>query len=129
MVAAAIFDAAGRVLIAERPAGKPMAGRWEFPGGKIAEGETGDAALRRELREELGIEVVDAEWRMALVHAYPEREVELAFHVVTAFTGDPQPLDGQRLRWVALDRLHDQNILEADLPFIQALQDRASGTG
>ena len=125
MVAAAVLDAAGRVLIAERPAGKPMAGRWEFPGGKIAEGESADAALQRELREELGIEIGPAEFVMELQHAYPDREVHLRFYVVREFFGELQPLDCQRLRHVPVDRLHLEDILEADLPFIRALQRRA----
>lgn len=129
MVAAALVDAAGRVLIAERPAGKPLAGRWEFPGGKMAAGETREAALKRELHEELGIEMLDAQFVMELVHAYPEREVELAFHVVTAFRGEPQGLDGQGLRWVPVGQLQDEDILEADLPFIETLQRRMGGAG
>lgn len=129
MVAAALVDAAGRVLIAERPAGKPLAGRWEFPGGKLAAGETREAALLRELQEELGIEVREAEFVLELVHAYPDREVELAFHVVTDFFGEPQSLDGQALRWVPVDQLQREDILEADLPFIEALQSRLGGAG
>jgi 8-oxo-dGTP diphosphatase len=127
VVAAALLDGLGRVLIAERPLGKAMAGRWEFPGGKIAAGESPEAALRRELREELGVETEEAHFVMDLVHAYPEREVHLMFFVVSRYTGDPKPLDGQQLRWVDCDRLHEADILEADLPFIHALQRRAGG--
>lgn len=129
MVVAALVDAAGRVLIAERPAGKPLEGRWEFPGGKLAAGETREAALQRELQEELGIEVRKAEFVMELVHVYPDREVELAFHVVTEFLGEPQSLDGQALRWVPVDHLQREDILEADLPFIETLQRRLGGAG
>jgi len=128
VVAAALLDAAGRVLIAERPVGKPLAGRWEFPGGKVAAGETREAALRRELREELGIETLDAKLLLEHIHAYPEREVELAFHLVTAFRGEPQALDGQRLRWLPIGDLATADLLEADLPFIQTLQ-RHLGAG
>ena len=78
MVAAALYDRSGRVLIAQRPAGKPLAGRWEFPGGKVAAGESEEAALARELREELGIEMTTAKPFMRLTHAYPDREVELS---------------------------------------------------
>lgn len=129
VVAAALVDAAGQVLIAQRPAGKPLAGRWEFPGGKIATGESREAALSRELREELGVEMLEAEFVMELVHAYPDREVELAFHLVSAFRGEPQSLDGQALRWVPVGRLQDEDILEADLPFIETLQRRMGGAG
>lgn len=122
MVAAALLDDAKRVLIAERPAGKHMAGRWEFPGGKIAPDETPTDALRRELREELGVEIKEPEFMMELVHRYPDREVQLLFFLVRSFDGVPQSLDAQRLRWVAIEQLHEADILEADLPFIRALQ-------
>jgi len=125
-VAGALIDEQGRVLIAARPPGKHMAGRWEFPGGKIADGESPQAALHRELREELGIEVHQCRLEMSLVHAYPDREVELLFHVVEAWSGTPASLDGQALRWVPLERLDREDILEADLPFIHALQRQRS---
>jgi 8-oxo-dGTP diphosphatase len=126
-VAGALIDEQGQVLIAARPPGKHMAGRWEFPGGKIADGETPQEALRRELCEELGIEVQQCRLEMSRVHAYPDREVELLFHVVEAWSGTPASLDGQALRWVPLERLDREDILEADLPFIHALQRRRGG--
>ncbi len=125
VVAGALLDHDGRVLIAERPAGKYMAGRWEFPGGKVTRDEPPEQALRRELREELGVELGRADFVMELVHAYPDREVQLRFYIVDAFAGEPRALDGQRLRWVTLDELDHADILEADLPFIRALQRRA----
>lgn len=128
VVAAALRDAQGQVLIAERPAGKHMAGRWEFPGGKLAVGELPADGLRRELREELGIEVGEARHVMTLDHTYPDRELRLMFFTAHEFTGTPRGLDGQRLRWVAVTALQDADILEADLPFIQALQHAASTT-
>lgn len=115
------------MLIAARPAGKHMAGRWEFPGGKIAAGESPETALRRELREELGIDVQRCQFEMTLVHAYPDREVELLFYVVEAWGGTPQSLDGQALRWVPVEDLAHEDILEADLPFIRTLQQRVDG--
>jgi 8-oxo-dGTP diphosphatase len=121
VVAAALFDVSGRVLIAERPAGKHMAGRWEFPGGKVAPGEAEKAALTRELEEELGIEVLAARPLMRLTHRYPDREVELSMWVVERYGGEPRPLDGQRLKWVECARLADEDILEADGPFGAAL--------
>jgi 8-oxo-dGTP diphosphatase len=122
VVAAALFDSTGRVLIADRPAGKHMAGRWEFPGGKVAPGETDRDALARELREELGVAVTSARYLMELAHDYPDRRVELQMWIVSGFTGEPRGLDGQRLKWVAVARLFDEDILEADRPFIEALQ-------
>ncbi len=125
MVAAALYDARGRVLIAERPAGKHMAGRWEFPCGKVDAAESEHAALERELREELGVELGSAQPFMRLTHAYSDREVELSLWVVTAYHGAPRPLEAQRLKWVAPERLAREDILEADRPFVQALQARA----
>jgi len=121
VVAAAILDAAGRVLIAERPAGKHMAGRWEFPGGKVSPGEPEEAALARELEEELGIEVTGARPVMRLTHRYPDREIELSMWVVERYRGEPRALDGQRLKWVERAQLAGEDILEADRPFVAAL--------
>jgi 8-oxo-dGTP diphosphatase len=121
VVAAALFDAAGRVLIAERPAGKHMAGRWEFPGGKVAVGETERQALVRELEEELGVEVISARPMMRLTHRYSDREVELSMWIIERYRGEPQGLDGQRLKWVERARLAGEDILEADRPFVTAL--------
>jgi 8-oxo-dGTP diphosphatase len=127
VVAGALLDGAGQVLIAERPAGKHMAGRWEFPGGKIAPGESAEAALQRELAEELGISARAPRFVMTLTHAYPDREVQLLFFAIRDFDGTPRGLDGQRLRWVPIAELYRADILEADLPFIHALQQDAAG--
>ena len=111
------------MLIAQRPVGKALAGRWEFPGGKIAAGETERNALMRELREELGIEVIAARPFMRLTHAYEDRDVELSLWIVERFTGEPRSLDAQALKWVAPTQLPEEDILEADQPFIAALRD------
>ncbi|MDE2051601.1 MAG: 8-oxo-dGTP diphosphatase MutT [Gammaproteobacteria bacterium] len=121
VVAAALIDALGRVLIAQRPAGKHMAGRWEFPGGKVAPGESEEAALARELQEELGIVVAEARPMMRLTHRYPDRDVELSMWVVGRYRGEPQALDGQSLKWVERAQLAGEDILEADRPFVAAL--------
>lgn len=124
VVAAALFDKQGRVLIAQRPAGKAMAGRWEFPGGKIDSGESERDALGRELREELGVEVLAAERMLELRHEYPERHVELCMWRVIRYRGVPVPRDGQALRWVNPDGLAQEDLLEADRPIVQALANR-----
>ena len=122
VVAAALFDAGGRVLLADRPGGKHMAGRWEFPGGKIAATESERAALERELAEELGITVRAARPFMAVSHDYADRHVDLSLWLVESWCGQPHPLDGQRLAWVAPCELPEWYILEADEPFVRALR-------
>ena len=122
VVAAALCDPQGRILIAQRPATKHMAGRWEFPGGKVAAGESEPQALIRELREELGVQVREPQFCLRLTHSYPDRTVELSCWIVRDFAGEPQGLDGQQLKWVPAAELAQQDILEADLPFIEALQ-------
>ncbi len=121
VVAAALYDAAGRVLITERPAGKHMAGFWEFPGGKVDAGESDEAALARELHEELGVRVTAARHLMSLTHRYPDRTVELSLWVVERYSGEPSGLDGQGLRWVEPGQLAAQNIRPADRPFVERL--------
>lgn len=122
VVAAALFDAQGRILITQRPTGKHMAGRWEFPGGKIAAGESEQEALARELQEELGVQMRSGRPVMALHHEYDEYGVELSMWVVDGYDGEPQGLDGQGLKWVEAARLLEEDMLEADRPFIEALQ-------
>jgi 8-oxo-dGTP diphosphatase len=121
VVAAAIFDGR-RVLLAERPAGKHMAGWWEFPGGKVGPGESDGDALVRELREELGVDARLDEPIMTLTHDYPDRVVEIVLWRATVTRGEPQGLDGQQLKWVDTYALCDERLLEADRPFIPALQ-------
>ena len=122
VVAGALCDARGRVLIARRPADRHMAGRWEFPGGKVGPAETEAEALIRELREELGVQVRAPQFCLRLRHAYPDRTVELSCWIVRDFAGEPCGLDGQQLKWVPAAELMQEDILEADLPFIEALR-------
>jgi 8-oxo-dGTP diphosphatase len=124
VVAGALYDPAGRVLIAQRPQGKHMAGRWEFPGGKVAAGEAERDALARELAEELGVALIAARPFMRAKHRYPDREVELSLWLVEAYEGEPQPLDGQSLKWVPPRGLPAEDLLEADRPFVTALAAR-----
>lgn len=120
VVVAVLRDRRG-VLIAERPAGKPMAGYWEFPGGKLEAGEVARDALRRELKEELGIDVRRAHRLLRLSHDYPERRVHLDVWRVIQYAGEPQAHEGQEFAWVAPEELKDWNLLPADVPIMKAL--------
>ena len=122
VVAAALFDAERRVLIAERPAGKHMAGWWEFPGGKVGVDESDAQALIRELREELGVDARPDAEIMTLTHDYPDRVVDLVLWRATVASGVPSGLDGQQLKWVQCSALESERLLPADRPFIAALQ-------
>ncbi|MFO1406485.1 MAG: 8-oxo-dGTP diphosphatase MutT [Steroidobacteraceae bacterium] len=121
VVAGALFDAEGRVLIAQRPPGKALAGRWEFPGGKLEPGEDPYTGLVRELREELGIEVRAAERLIRYQHHAGDRSVDLDLWTVGDWRGDPHGREGQCLKWVHRRDLPREDILEADAPMIEAL--------
>jgi len=122
-----VCDPAARILIAERPGGKHMAGLWEFPGGKLEPGEPPAEGLRRELLEELGILVDRAEPFLEHVHHYPERTVRLDIWWVRAYDGTAEPREGQRLRWVTIDELERAPLLPADAPIVTAIRHRLSG--
>lgn len=122
-VAAGILcDNAGRILIAERLGGGPFQGLWEFPGGKIAPGETAPQALSRELAEELGIEVTECASFMNLRHEYDDRVVTIEFFIVSDWNSDPVGREGQTLRWVRREKLDAAELLPADVPVVEALQ-------
>ncbi len=126
VVAAAVFDDTGRVLIAQRPEGKHMAGWWEFPGGKVGEGESDGEALERELREELGVESRAHRPLTTMSHEYPDRIVDLVLWHASIAGGEPRGLDGQQLKWVDCQSLGDESLLPADLPLIPVLQGLSS---
>jgi 8-oxo-dGTP diphosphatase len=121
VVAAVPRDAAGRVLITQRPPGKHMAGYWEFPGGKIGAGESGEQALRRELAEELGVALQRCHPLLQLRHDYADRVVQLEVFVVDEYGGQPSGLEAQALKWVAVAELAAQGLLPADRPIVEAL--------
>ena len=120
-----LIDRDGRVLLAQRPAGKRMAGLWEFPGGKIETGETPEAALIRELGEELGIDT--AESCLAPLtfasHSYDDFHLLMLVYVCRKWSGTPRPLEGGELAWVRASRLRDYDMPPADIPLIPVLQD------
>jgi mutator protein MutT len=122
VVAAAVLDGAGRVLIAQRPEGVHLAGGWEFPGGKLEPDEDRRVGLARELREELGISIKTPRPLIRLRHSYPEREVLLDVWVVRHYDGQPQGLDGQALRWCRQDELAAADLLPADGPIVRVLR-------
>jgi 8-oxo-dGTP diphosphatase len=123
VAACALIDTDGRVLLAERPAGRAMAGLWEFPGGKIEAGERPEQTLIRELKEELGITVEEpclAPLTFAS-HGYPDFHLLMALYVCRRWQGTVTPKEGQRLAWVRSGRLRDYQMPPADVPLIPHL--------
>ncbi len=125
VVACGLIDVDGRVLLARRPEGKKMAGLWEFPGGKMHPGETPEAALIRELQEELGIDVAAtclAPFAFAS-HAYERFHLLMPLFLCRRWKGRPEPREGQTLAWVRPDKLTDYPMPEADRPLVPLLRD------
>ncbi|MEM1301515.1 MAG: 8-oxo-dGTP diphosphatase MutT [Pseudomonadota bacterium] len=123
--AVALIDVDGRVLLAQRPEGKSMAGLWEFPGGKVEPGETPEAALIRELHEELGIET----WQSCLApltfasHTYESFHLLMPLYACRKWDGTPQPREGQTLAWAHKNELRSYPMPPADIPIIPILRD------
>ena len=124
VTACALIDADGRVLLAQRPEGKPMAGLWEFPGGKVEAGERPEQTLIRELKEELGITVNEACLAPLTFasHAYADFHLLMPLYVCRKWEGTIGPTEGQRLAWVRPNRLRDYDMPPADIPLIPHLQ-------
>lgn len=123
--AVALVDADGRVLLAQRPPDKAMAGLWEFPGGKVDAGETPEAALIRELREELGVDTEAsclAPFTFAS-HDYADFHLLMPLYVCRTWTGVPRPHEGQSLAWVEPRRLREYPMPPADRPLVAMLRD------
>ena len=125
VAACALVDTDGRVLIAQRPAGKQLAGLWEFPGGKIEPGETPEACLIRELDEELGIAVTHACLAPFVFasHAYDDFHLLMPLYICRRWQGFVQPLDGQALKWVRPKDLRTYPMPPADAPLIPHLEE------
>jgi 8-oxo-dGTP diphosphatase len=125
VAAVALIDADGRVLLAERPQGKPMAGLWEFPGGKVHEGETPEAALVRELKEELDIDTAEsclAPFAFAS-HSYEDFHLLMPLYACRVWRGMVAPQEGQRVAWVRVEKLGDYPMPPADVPLVAQLRD------
>jgi 8-oxo-dGTP diphosphatase len=123
VAACALVDADGRVLIAQRPAGKPMVGLWEFPGGKVEAGETPEQSLIRELNEELGIVVNEACLAPLTFasHAYPDFHLLMPLYVCRRWEGLVTATEGQKLAWVKPSQLREYEMPPADVPLISHL--------
>jgi 8-oxo-dGTP diphosphatase len=125
VAAAALIDRDNRVLLAQRPAGKAMAGLWEFPGGKVDDGETPEVALMRELEEEVGIRT----WTSCLAplsfasHGYDTFHLLMPLFACRRWEGQPVAREGQALAWVRPERLRDYPMPPADVPLIPILRD------
>ena len=126
VVAAALFDDEGRILLAQRPVGKQLAGLWEFPGGKLERGETPEAALVRELEEELSIRVNESalEPMTFASFAYPTFHLLMPLYGCKKWSGSIQPREGQAVAWVETSRLRDYPAPPADLPLFDWLAQR-----
>jgi 8-oxo-dGTP diphosphatase len=125
VVAVALLDADGRILLAQRPAGKTLAGLWEFPGGKLEAGETPEAALIRELHEELGVDIrASCLAPLAFAsHSYEKFHLLMPLYVCRQWRGKVTAREGQNLAWVRAARLRDYPMPPADEPLIPILQD------
>jgi 8-oxo-dGTP diphosphatase len=123
VAACALVDSDGRVLIAQRPQGKPMAGLWEFPGGKVEHGERPEETLIRELKEELGITVSEACLAPLVFasHGYPDFHLLMPLYVCRRWDGSVTPREAQQLAWVKPNRLRDYEMPPADVPLISHL--------
>ncbi len=129
VVAGILLKVDGRVLIAERIGDPAMRNLWEFPGGKVAEGESAQDALRRELREELGIEARSFDVFTRLTHEYPDRLIDLEILRVHDWSGDPRGLDGQQLAWRHPHDIDVADLLAADEPVLQQLRQMPLAVG
>jgi 8-oxo-dGTP diphosphatase len=130
VAACALIDPDGRVLIAQRPEGKAHAGQWEFPGGKVEQGETPEQALVRELREELGIEPCEQclqPFAFASHAISDDRHLLMPLYVCRRWDGFIDPKEGQQIKWVRPDKLASFALLEADVPLAAELRDRLVG--
>lgn len=125
VAAMALVDADGRVLLAQRPEGKSMAGMWEFPGGKVEPGETPEACIQREMKEELGVTLCDQCFAPVtfVSHAYENFHLLMLLYIARRWEGIPSPLEGQQLTWKRPGEMQQLPMPPADIPLVAALRD------
>jgi 8-oxo-dGTP diphosphatase len=125
VAAVALIDVDGRILMAQRPEGKQMSGLWEFPGGKIEEGETPEVALIRELKEELGIDITESCLApfSFVSHDYDDFHLFMALYLCRVWKGTPFPKEQQKLKWLRLEHFNDYSMPPADVPLVAMLKE------
>ena len=121
-VVAALIVRDGRLLIARRPEGKHMAGRWEFPGGKLECGESPEEAIEREIREELAAEIRAGRVYQAIAYSYPEKDVLLLFYAASIVSGEPRPVEEAEIRWITLEELDEYTFAPVDAMLVERLK-------
>lgn len=124
VVVGIVVNVQNEILVAERQSQKFQGGRWEFPGGKVEQGETPLQALQRELHEEIDIQVISAEPWQQLQHTFPDKVILLDVWQVTQFEGNPHGKEGQMIQWISIDQLSEINIPDANLPIVKSIQDK-----
>lgn len=121
-VTAAIIQSKGKILIARRPFGDKLADKWEFPGGKVEQGETPEECLRREIKEELNIEIMVGDYFATSIYTYPDKTIQLEAYWCTWLSGEIEFHSHDAIKWVDIDSLKDYDFAPADLSFIDKLQ-------
>ena len=126
VAACALIDVDGRILMSQRPSGKDHAGLWEFPGGKVEDGETPEQTIRRELWEELGVEPCESclQTFNFVSHAYADFHLFLPLYLCRQWDGIVRPKEGQQVRWVFPDRICALDLVPADIPLAREIEDR-----
>ena len=117
-----VFDSDGKVLVGQRVVKDRYYAKWEFPGGKLEKGETVHQALKREFKEEVGIDLGDSKEFMLIEHDYPDRLVRLFVRTVDSLSGEARSLEGQALRWVSVEKLTKLDFLQGNQEMINELQ-------